>query len=514
MWALTAVIAFLEKRGYSVDWDKRLVGGKDWQGQLRTKIKNARKVVALWSAAASQSEVVAWEMSIAHGDGKLVPLWLDDTSPKSVFAKLHHLATTDFETEAAAILEALGIDPSEKPVVVGAASRLSQDDIWLEGLPSGTRHLFGRDEELRTLLDAWASGGTGADPAKKTNAVVLSAIGGAGKSALLRRFLDALEEKGFAGAAEVYGWSAYSQGSGDNRNADADGFISRALRFFGHDMDAKPITDPVERGRMLARLVRAQRTLLVLDGLEPLQDLPHVNKGRLKDRGLQALVTSLARENPGLLVITWRQELPELAQARRPTIINHELDSLDERAGAGLLKHLGVHGRERELMAAVTEVGGHALSVSLLGTYLSAVSAGDVAKRDTLRFFDLVDKEGESAHDRQAKRANRIIDAYVERFEALPSEETGTERLILSLIGLFDRPAEADALAAVLGRPADPRPDRRMACAVGSAAGAALGLRAEAPAGTQADQRCRGANDPRARLPSPSRGGDGGSEPA
>jgi tetratricopeptide (TPR) repeat protein len=270
-------------------------------------------------------------------------------------------------------------------------------------------------------------------------------------------------KKGFAGAAKVYGWSAYSQGSGENRNADADAFMARALKFFGHGIDAKPITDPVERGRTLARLIRKQRTLLVLDGLEPMQDLPEINEGRLKDRGLQALVTQLATENPGLVIITSRQELPELAKFVKPAeagkpadvrVINHALDNLDERAGADLLKHLGVHGRETELMAAVREVGGHALSVSLLGTYLSAVCAGDVARRDTLRFFDLVDHEGETAHDRQAKRATRIMDAYVERFEKLPLGEVETERMILSLVGLFDRPAERDAIDAVLAAPA------------------------------------------------------------
>lgn len=105
---LASVLNFLESRGYSVDWDKRLTAGKDWQDQLRLKIKRARKVVALWSASASASEVVSWEMSIAHGDDKLIPLWLDETDPKSIFAKLHHLKVTDFRSEAEAILNALG----------------------------------------------------------------------------------------------------------------------------------------------------------------------------------------------------------------------------------------------------------------------------------------------------------------------------------------------------------------------------------------------------------------------
>jgi len=456
-----ALAAMLEAEGYTVWWDRQLIGGQDWLRELPTKIGFARKVIALVSPRWVASKDCYAEMVRAYETpDKLVPVFIADCELPAPIAHLNAIrAVGNLALAKALILAALeGLKPSNVPTP-RAPSRLTADDIWLEGLPTGTPQLFGRDVELTTLLDAWASGG--ADAAKKTNAVVLHAIGGAGKSALLRRFLDALEEKAFPGAAKVYGWSAYSQGSGDNRNADADGFISRALKFFGHDLAKEPITDPVERGRTLARLVRKQRTLLVLDGLEPLQDLPHVNEGRLKDRGLQALVTQLARDNPGLLVITSRQELPELAQAKRPAVINHELNSLNERAGAELLKHLGVHGRETELMAAVKEVGGHALSVSLLGTYLSAVCAGDVARRDTLGFYELVDSEGETDHNRQAKRAARIMDAYVERFEALSASQAAgegdPERLILSLVGLFDRPAEADAIAAVLAAP--PIPD-------------------------------------------------------
>jgi tetratricopeptide (TPR) repeat protein len=454
---LAAFAAFLERHGYSYWWDRRLVAGQPWKAQLHDMIKQrVRKVVALWSDAASKSEYVSHEMSIAFGDGKLIPLRLDATPIGSVFKDLHHLKVTDFETEAEAIMEALGIEPSGEKPVTPLPAKISVDDIWLEGLPTGTRHLFGRERELATLLAAWESGAAGLGGAGKTNAVVLHAIGGAGKSALLRRFLDQLEEKGWPGADKVYGWSAYSQGSGENRNADADTFMAKALGWFGHDVVAKPITDPVERGRTLARLIRRRRTLLVLDGLEPLQDLPEVNDGRLKDRGLKALVEGLARENPGLVVITSRQELPELAGFARPKVINDALENLSEEAGAGLLKHLGVHGREKELRDAVREVGGHALSVSLLGTYLSAVCAGDVARRDTLRFHELVDRRGETPHDRQARRATRIMDAYVERFAQLPAGGAETERMILSLVGLFDRPAEVDALAAVLAAPPIP----------------------------------------------------------
>ena len=160
------------------------------------------------------------------------------------------------------------------------------DRVSISGLPTGTARLFGRDTELSILHKAWDSPGAGKivpESPAKTNIVMMHAIGGAGKSALIRRFLNDLADNGYPGAIRVYGWSAYSQGAGDNARADADSFISQVLAFFGHDLSQQPISDPVERGRMLARLIRKHRTLLVLDGLEPLQDFPHINEERLKD---------------------------------------------------------------------------------------------------------------------------------------------------------------------------------------------------------------------------------------
>ena len=170
----------------------------------------------------------------------------------------------------------------------------------IAALPTGAGRLIGRDVELSRLNTAWKSTEPGKAADRKTNVVVLHAIGGAGKTALMRCFVDDLANQGFAGAHKVFGWSAYSQDSGEDRNVDADKFLSDALRHFGHDVDAKPIRDPLEKGRALARLVKARRSLLVLDGLEPLQSPPGVNRGYLKDRGVAALIKELAADNKGL----------------------------------------------------------------------------------------------------------------------------------------------------------------------------------------------------------------------
>ena len=312
------------------------------------------------------------------------------------------------------------------------------------------------------LQKAWASTAPSADPAQKTNIVVLHAIGGAGKTALMRHFVDGLADGDFAGAAKVYGWSAYSQGSGDNKTANADEFIARALGFFGHDLARHPIQDAVERGRKLARLVAERHSLLILDGLEPLQDPPVVNKGRLKDRALAALIKELAAHNKGLLVITSRQELPELEAQRKPRVVSHPLDRLGSVAGVALLAHLGVHGKRSEMEKAVEDVLGHALSLNLLGTYLDAVHGGDVNQREQFKLGEIEDAPADLIGDqtkRYAKRAARIMEGTIARFEELEGRTAAggdAETAILHMVGLFDRPAEKDALDALLAEPPIP----------------------------------------------------------
>jgi hypothetical protein len=79
---------------------------------------------------------------------------------------------------------------------------------------------------------------------------------------------------GWRGAEKVFGWSFYSQGT--DRLSSSDEFIDAALRWFG-DVDPK-VGSPWDKGERLAALIKKQRTLLVLDGVEPLQWGPGVDR--------------------------------------------------------------------------------------------------------------------------------------------------------------------------------------------------------------------------------------------
>jgi len=79
-------------------------------------------------------------------------------------------------------------------------------------------------------------------------------------------------------------------------------FLDAALNWFG---DPDPMLGTAwEKGERLAKLVAHRRTLLILDGLEPLQNPPAPQEGRVREPSVQALLRELAASNIGLCVIT------------------------------------------------------------------------------------------------------------------------------------------------------------------------------------------------------------------
>ena len=151
--------------------------------------------------------------------------------------------------------------------------------------------------------------------------------------------------------------------------SSADEFLHTALNWFG-DPDPR-LGTAWEKGERLAKLVAHRRTLLVLDGLEPLQNPPGPQEGRLREPSLQALLRELAAFNTGLCVITTRLPIADIAAHEGTSVLRRELDQLSGDAGAALLRALGVKGHEPELRNASDEFNGHCLALTLLGSYLA-----------------------------------------------------------------------------------------------------------------------------------------------
>src|SRR5271166_1944418 len=304
--------------------------------------------------------------------------------------------------------------------------------ISVARLPVTGTDLFGREEDIAFLDDAWAN--------QHVNIVTIIGWAGVGKSTLVNHWLGRMAAEDYRSAELVFGWSFYRQGtSGDASSADE--FLDAALVWFG-DTDPR-LGTAWEKGERLAKLISHRRTLLVLDGLEPLQNPPGPQEGRVREPSIQALLRELAAFNRGLCVVTTRTPVADVADHERTTARRHDLERLPKDAGAQLLRALGVSGSEAELRNASDEFNGHCLALTLLGSYLTDAYNGDIRRRKEVssRLADDV---------RQGVHARKVMESYQTWFGE------GPELSVLRILGLFDRPADETAIRALLKPPAIP----------------------------------------------------------
>jgi hypothetical protein len=260
------------------------------------------------------------------------------------------------------------------PAVPGAGARKSlarvrPEKISVARLPVTRSDVFGREEDLALLDIAWTN--------QDVNVVTIVAWGGVGKSTLVNHWLRRMAAEQYRSAQLVFGWSFYRQGTSGGTSS-ADEFLEAALHWFG-DPDPR-LGTAWEKGERLAKLVGHRRTLLVLDGLEPLQNPPGAQEGRLRDPSLQALLRELAAFNKGLCVITTRTPVADLSNHEGSSAHRRHLEHLSGDEGARLLRALGVKGDEAELRSASDEFRGHCLALTLLGSYLTDACHGDIRR--------------------------------------------------------------------------------------------------------------------------------------
>jgi len=467
--------------------DRRIEAGDEWRAEIENALNAASVAVLLISANFLTSKFILDEEvprlleRRAKQGVRVIPLivkpcawtqvkWL---SPILARPKDGRALSAGNENQIDADLAALAneiaaiIKRADKTFEVSETSqvwKIAPDKVSLAKLPSTSPDLFGRENELAALDAAWSGRETRFSRREengflKTNVLTLVAWGGVGKSALVNKWLSQIAAENYRGAERVYGWSFYSQGAAEGRQVSADQFIAAALQWFG---DPDPtLGSPWDKGERLAELIKQARTLLILDGLEPLQNPPPVEIGKIKDPALTALLRELARQNPGLVVITTRltvDDLKDFVATQSPsnsgiassqktllamtqgTALQIDLENLSAKAGADYLGHLGVDGTDAERQDAAKDFGGHALALTLLGSYLKVVHQGDIRKRKEIPH--VLDEQKQGAH------ARRVMASYEKFLRGKPELD------IVRLMGLFDRPAERGAIDALRKPPA------------------------------------------------------------
>ena len=285
------------------------------------------------------------------------------------------------------------------------------------------RHFVGRREVLAWLGD-WARA-----PRPPERVVALMALGGTGKTAVAERLVAELGEAPRPGG--VFVWSFYEE-------PRTEGFLAQALRYFARGVEAAP-------GERLERLQDALRAgpphLLVLDGLERVQSpgdegLAH---GELRDPALRRLLAALARGlGAARVLVTSRFALTSLGAWEEQGVKTLSLDALPEAEGVELLRHWGLRGEAGRLADLVARTGGHALSVSMLGSYVGTFLDGDVNRFEEAPL-------AEAARDEVlARRLQGVLAAYARAL-------TPRERDLLSRLCVLGAGVDEEALS-VLSR--------------------------------------------------------------
>ncbi len=359
--------------------------------------------------------------------------------------KKHGTATDDPETLGKAIVIGQMSITAGRDVTVymGSAGRLVTEpeqpgdtpvfQASTSKLPLVGEHFLGRDERVADLDAAWADG--------ELNVLSLVADGGVGKTSLIVHWLTQFAQDGFRGAQRVFAWSFYSQGTSDN-TASEEPFVKEALKWFG---DPNPAEGSAwSRGVRLAQLVRKHRSLLILDGFEPMQHPEEQLDGRLREQSLQALVKELAMGNPGLLLITTRLKVADLDPFQGSTVDQIDLEMLSPEDCVELLQQLGVNGGDDEMKEAAEYFNCHALSIQLLGKYLAQrYDDHDIRHWEEVSLLD--------ADEWDRNHATKVMQSYEKWFR---EENHRAELAYLSVIGLFNRPASEAEVDALLADPA------------------------------------------------------------
>jgi tetratricopeptide (TPR) repeat protein len=282
-------------------------------------------------------------------------------------------------------------------------------------LPITQSEIFGRDKELSILNAAWQD--------DTQNLLQIIAFGGVGKSSLVNHWLSKLHKEKYPDAKRVYAWSFYWQGEASDTNTSGDLFIKSALEWFG---DTSPtLGTPWAKATRLAHLIRSSKTLLILDGLEPLQYIPGPKSGQVENPAVALLIRELASNNTGLCLITSRLPVADLSSYDDGRVQTLSLDHLTYESSVKLLKNMGIYGQEFYFDKAVNKYQGHPLSLLLLGGYLSVAYKHDISKFSELDSL-LEDQD-------LGSQAKNLMKVYLDWFEGTP------ELNIIYLVCMLDR---------------------------------------------------------------------------
>jgi len=311
--------------------------------------------------------------------------------------------------------------PQPKTDVTRARSLVATHlDTNLERAPRMLEIWAGRTELLAAMREDWV----------KSNRKItgLVGFGGEGKSSIAHRWTDSLlADLSLPQPNGVFWWAFYDRSSMDD-------FFEATLKYMsGNQINPRHLPSANLREKVIGAMLKAGRYLFILDGLEVLQYQGGDLYGRFSNKDLQEFLEYFTDpSHQSTCIITTRVRLLDLEQYE--TYVHREVGGLDLSEGRFLLRQLGVTGNDAALDRVVSDWDGHALTLTLLGTYLTELKGGDIAHINEIP----PPSSNESRNDR-IHRVLRRYDSYL----------TEAEKAFLTLFSAFRIPVRESAFAPV-----------------------------------------------------------------
>ncbi|WP_166443060.1 hypothetical protein [Phragmitibacter flavus] len=296
----------------------------------------------------------------------------------------------------------------------GDAGGMAAPELELGHFPMTGGLFVGREEELK-LLDAELDRGP---------VLQVVGVGGGGKTVLLGHWLERRLREGRLRYERVFGWSFAEQSHAQDQTMSADACFEALMNFCGVEM---PDGSAFQRGVMAARAAAMRSTLVLLDGLEGLQQARGAGMGEPHDPAVRGFLHEAVRCSTLNCVLVSRLALPDLGGVR-----TLKLGPLDAEAGGVLLNRMGGSGGGREMAGVVRGGGGHPLTLRLLGGYLHRAyggRAGAAVENDAL--LAIADVPG-------VDHARRVMEGYEEQMQGMMGG------VMLWLLSVFDHGVSFD----------------------------------------------------------------------
>jgi len=308
------------------------------------------------------------------------------------------------------------------PVADVPATVAASPTLPVKWVPEAERleHFTGRTEEL-ARLDRWA-----ADP--QVRLIAVTAWGGAGKTALVTRWIQDGGADRRPGIRSVFGWNFYADPSAEH--------WAKGLLDWAHQELGIAVVSAARLAAAVLGLMRAVPLLLVLDGLEVVQEGPAGGGfGRLLDGTLREVLAGVCQQkHGGLVLLTSRFPFADLESFDGSSARMLEVPAFTPTEGADLLAAAGGNWlSEDQRQDLVRAVDGHALATGVL--------AGLLAEHLPADHLAALRAELEEA-TRTDARVSKVLSFYADR---LPE----ADRYLLAAVSLFGRPVDVGAVLAV-----------------------------------------------------------------